>query len=214
MISKATMWDKDLQLTKAISCWWHEERGQSSMIVRSFDSDIDVADWDHDKLQQAIADGFIKWGDADTVLEWYRTQELTEMPCLHKHCIIVGNKGTVTNTYFHSVAEYDYKEYVHNEKLESLVHEPVVWMYNGDIINEYQPFILIRELQDIFSNSCWDSNDPVVHVRMECPNGGTSIEGTITRVVLNESDFNPSITLYASPGDGIRFDAWVENEDE
>ncbi len=214
MISKATRWDKDLQLTKAISCWWHEERGQASMTVRSFDSDIDVADWDHDKLQQAITDGFIKWGDADTVLEWYQTQELTEMPCLHKHCIIVGNEGIVTSTYFYSVAEFEYKEHEREQKLEELVHEPVTWMYNGDILKEYTPFTLINRLQEILNFSCWDSNDPVIYVRMECPNGGTPVTGTLTNVEFDGDNFNPSITLTASPDDNIRFDAWVEDENE
>ncbi len=213
MTSSAHKWDKDLQLTKAISCYWHEERGQMQMRVCSFDGDLDIADWGHDKLSQAITDGYIKWGNADTVLEWYQTQELTELPCLHKHQIYVGNKGNVTNTYFHSVAEYDYKEYVRIERLRDFVHESVCWMYNGDIVQEYQPFILIRELQDIVNNSCWDSNDPIINVRMECPNGGKPIEGTITFAVLNEDDFNPSITLTATPNDGIRFDVW-EEEDE
>lgn len=197
MITKATMWDSKIELTKGISCDWHEERGQMSMTVRTIDGEKDVSHWSHERLTDAINDGYIKWGNADTVADWYRAHAiLCEMPCIHKHQVIVGNIGTVVSTYFYLEAEIAYNHYATEEQQGSWKHEPVTWMYNGEIHKEYEPFKLINQLAMISNDSCWDYNDPVIEVRVERPDG-TIIKATMTLAVLNKDDFNPSITIVA-----------------
>lgn len=196
MITKATMWDKHVELTKGISCDWHEERGQMCMTVRTIDGEQDITDWSHEKLTDALESGYIKWGNADTIMEWYETHDiLVEMPCIHKHQVLVDGK-TVVSTYLFYMAESTFENYVEDQQKNQWEPEPVVWMYNGDIHKEYEPFRLINELATIATDACWDHNDPVIEVRVERPDG-TIIKATMTLVVLNEDMFNPSITIVA-----------------
>jgi hypothetical protein len=195
MISKATMWDTNLQLTKAISCDWEEERGQMSMTVQSFEGDVDVAYWNHEKLAQAIKDNQIKWGNADSIVEWYRHNDiLVELPCLHKHQVICGNIGTVRSTYFYCQAEVAFESYT-DENLEGRGKgEQVTWMYDGEILKEHNPLGFAGKLASILTDSSF-GEEPVIMVVVKLRDGTKVVATPYTAMV---ADVNyPHVTILA-----------------
>jgi hypothetical protein len=196
MISKATMWDKDLQLTKAISCDWEEDHGNNiSMMVQSFEGDVDITHWNHNKLTQAIADGKIKWGNAESVIEWYRYNDiLVELPCLHKHQVIVGNIGTVRSTYMYNTAEVAFESYT-SEHLEGRGKgEPVTWMYDGEIVKEYNPMGFAGKLASMLNDSSFDE-EPTIMVTVTLRDGSKIVATPYIAMIADVT--YPHITILA-----------------
>lgn len=197
MITKATMWDSKIELTKGISCDWHEERGQMSMIVRTLDGEKDISHWSHDKLADALNDGYIKWGHADTIADWYRAHDiLCEMPCIHKHQVIVGNIGTVVSTYFYLEAEIAYNHYATEEQQGRWKQEPVTWMYNGDIYKEFLPNRLVDKIARIVTEPALDDCDPRISICVNRPDGTKIVAFGVTVSLVN-ADIDPLIVIVA-----------------
>ena len=194
MITKATLWDTNIELSKGISCDWHEERGQMSMIVRTLDGDADITDWSHEKLTDALGMGYIKWGDADSVMDWYRTNDiLVEVPCIHKHQVIVGNVGTVRSTYLYNQAESAY-EYYSIEQQGRWKNEPVTWMYNGDVYKEYNPMGFAGKLASMLNDSSFDE-EPTIMVTVTLRDG-SKIVATPHIAMIADVTY-PHITILA-----------------
>ena len=195
MITKATLWDTNIELSKGISCDWHEERGQMCMTVRTIDGELDVCDWSHEKLTDALQNGYIKWGDADTVAEWYKAHDiLCEMPCIHKHQVIVGNVGTVKSTYFYIEAEIAYEHYATEEQQGRWKDEPVTWMYNGDVYKEYNPMGFAGKLASMLNDSSFDE-EPTIMVTVTLRDG-SKIVATPHIAMIADVTY-PHITILA-----------------
>lgn len=187
MITKATKWDKYVELTKGISCDWHEERGQMSMTVRTIDGDTDINHWNHEKLTEALGYGEIKWGDADTIMEWYETHDiLVEMPCIHKHQVIVGGK-TVISTYQFYMAESTFEHYVEDQQTS-------VWMYNGDVYKEYNPMGFAGKLASMLKDSPFNE-EPTIMVTVTLRDG-SKIVATPHIAMIADVTY-PHITILA-----------------
>jgi len=187
MITKATMWDKNVELTKGISCDWHEERGQMCMTVRTIDGEQDIAHWSHKKLTDALGSGYIKWGNADTIMEWYETHDiLVEMPCIHKHQIIVGGK-TVISTYLFYMAESTFEHYVEDQQTS-------VWMYNGDVYKEYNPMGFAGKLASMLNDLPF-GEEPTIMVTVTLRDGSKIVATPYIAMIADVT--YPHITILA-----------------